>query len=68
MKHSQEASKSDLQAVKIRLGHFLEMLHMFQVDPNSILYLWHYMTTTMTPGIENTVTDISKYLRKGFFS
>ena len=27
MKHSQEVSKSDLQAVKIQLGHFLGMFH-----------------------------------------
>ena len=27
MKHFQEVSKSDIQTVKIRLGHFLEMFH-----------------------------------------
>ena len=31
MKPSQEVSKSDLQAVKIRLGHFLEMFHVWQL-------------------------------------
>ena len=27
MKHCQEVSRSDLQALKIRLGHFLTMFH-----------------------------------------
>ena len=31
MKHFQEVSKSDLQAVKIRLEHFLEMFHVWQL-------------------------------------
>ena len=30
MKHFQEEFKSDLQAVKIRLGHFIEMFHICQ--------------------------------------
>ena len=31
MKHSQEVSRSDLQTVKIRLGHFLGMFHVWKV-------------------------------------
>ena len=31
MKYSQEVSKSDLQAVKILLGHFLGMFHVWHL-------------------------------------
>ena len=36
MKYSQEVSKSDLQAVKIRLEHFLGMFHVWQARINDI--------------------------------
>ena len=44
MKHFQGVYKSDLQAVKIRLGHFLEIGDFFgintdlRINPNSIPY------------------------------
>ena len=31
MKHTQEVSKSDLQAVKIQLEHFLGIFHVWQL-------------------------------------
>ena len=44
MKHLQEVSKSDLQAVKIWLGHFLQMFHVWELLINLLKFLqWESM-------------------------
>ena len=44
MKHSQELSKSDLQAVKIRLGQFLGMFNVWELRIKLLKFLqWESM-------------------------
>ena len=40
MKHTQEVFKSDLQALKILLGHFLRMFHVWQLRNKLLKFQW----------------------------
>ena len=51
MKHCQELYQSDLQAVKIQLGYFLRMFHMWQLRIKLLKFQWRiYFALPFTMG------------------